>query len=65
MQLSEHCEICGAFAWCYSIEYNQLFRKGTLDVCEKCLKKLDKHDENSKIDNMVCCRPHKSSKFVP
>lgn len=47
MRLSEHCEICGAFAACFNVK--------DLDICEKCLKKLDKRDDHSKIKVLQPC----------
>lgn len=49
MHISEHCEICNAFAFCFTVELNGFFMK-TIDVCEKCLKGLDKNDDSVIIE---------------
>jgi hypothetical protein len=51
MYISEHCEICNAFAFCFTVERNGFFMK-TIDVCEKCLKELDKHADNVIIEEL-------------
>lgn len=63
--ISEHCQICNAFAFCFTVDYNGFFMK-TIDVCEKCLNDLDKRDDSDKMKKQtVCCRSHKPSKLVP